>query len=984
MSITAKIKPQGRISASTVLVGQIARLNDLNDVNTSGILNGYILVYDSTTQTFIASSNKSPTITLSGDLTGSVTLTNLESGTLNATIAPNSVALGTDTTGNYVATITGTTNQVNVSGSGSETAAVTLSLPQSIATTSSPTFAGASVGSLNLGDIQFGSRISGSGNIYIESTSSTYNDIRIGTAGTVYIQGNLDIQGTINSIHSTSVTIDDPIVILGSADVVDTYDRGIAFKYRTSSPNLSREGFFGWDRSENAFTFLITNPQDDQGDGIINGTILGNARFGQLNLQNTQLISGTNNSITVTLPSVSGTLATEGYIPAIDLDEIDNVYAPSPTNGQVLKWVSLNSRWESGAVSGNGSDLTSLNATELTSGTMPVARMPALTGGDATTSAGSGTITLAATGTAGTYRSVTTDSKGRVTAGTNPTTIAGYGLTDAVSNTLTLTAAGLVTGGGTLAANRTFTVTAATSAETITGTATNTAVTPVGNRAALVSYVEPIATTRDQSSYGQSDGSTSGRGIVYPGSDRTLLTSAAAFEFVAEVLFPTTTANENRGILTVGNTSVNATTGGFTLVSFSGTLFFNLGTNGGQWQASGYVLNNAGIRKRLHVSIPCGTQSAPTVTDETGATVTFTQSIAPSGADTWLGSTLANRAFVVGAGWPAGEIPRVIPILGTLSTAEKTAYRTTGRLPAWVMAGGSAVSLYSSDFSAGLNGWSTGSGTLDFNQDGVTDGTTSKDNCLRFYANASNVAHGAILSLPAAVAGRRIRVSGEYYIPAGQTAVNGIEFQTTGVSATPHLSAVGVWSTFSAESISGGPILNLYLKSGVTGYIFVGANSATDDRAFVRNIVVTQLGAVTFPAYQRIGTVRDLTARGVSDSSQGRLVGVTPIITSAQCGSVIKIPAQAFTAATSVQILGGAITGENKQRIVSITGNSSASTTLSVGTSSGGTNLVLTQAVNGDFDIGTFASRFLAANSSIWLTFAANTTAYVTINTSDL
>lgn len=45
-----------------------------------------------------------------------------------------------------------------------------------------------------------------------------------------------------------------------------------------------------------------------------------------------------------------------------------------------------------------------------------------------------GTIasTLAAVGTAGTYRSVTTDAKGRVTAGTNPTTIAGYGITDAL------------------------------------------------------------------------------------------------------------------------------------------------------------------------------------------------------------------------------------------------------------------------------------------------------------------------------------------------------------------------------------------------------------------------------------------------------------------------------------------------------------------------------------------------------------------------
>jgi hypothetical protein len=40
--------------------------------------------------------------------------------------------------------------------------------------------------------------------------------------------------------------------------------------------------------------------------------------------------------------------------------------------------------------------------------------------------------TLGAVGTAGTYKSVTTDSKGRVTAGTNPTTLSGYGITDAL------------------------------------------------------------------------------------------------------------------------------------------------------------------------------------------------------------------------------------------------------------------------------------------------------------------------------------------------------------------------------------------------------------------------------------------------------------------------------------------------------------------------------------------------------------------------
>jgi hypothetical protein len=56
-------------------------------------------------------------------------------------------------------------------------------------------------------------------------------------------------------------------------------------------------------------------------------------------------------------------------------------------------------------------------------------------------------IDLATAGTAGTYRSVTTDAYGRVTSGTNPTTLAGYGITDAQALDATLTAlAGVGTG----------------------------------------------------------------------------------------------------------------------------------------------------------------------------------------------------------------------------------------------------------------------------------------------------------------------------------------------------------------------------------------------------------------------------------------------------------------------------------------------------------------------------------------------------------
>ncbi len=73
-----------------------------------------------------------PTITLSGDVTGSATMTNLGDVTITTTVAPNSVELGTDTTGDYVANIQGTENEITVSPTSGEGTTVTIGLPDNV------------------------------------------------------------------------------------------------------------------------------------------------------------------------------------------------------------------------------------------------------------------------------------------------------------------------------------------------------------------------------------------------------------------------------------------------------------------------------------------------------------------------------------------------------------------------------------------------------------------------------------------------------------------------------------------------------------------------------------------------------------------------------------------------------------------------------------------------------------------------------------
>lgn len=65
------------------------------------------------------------TIALGGDLSGSANFDGSTGITISATIQPDSVALGTDTTGNYVATVAAGTG-ITVTGSGSENAGVTI------------------------------------------------------------------------------------------------------------------------------------------------------------------------------------------------------------------------------------------------------------------------------------------------------------------------------------------------------------------------------------------------------------------------------------------------------------------------------------------------------------------------------------------------------------------------------------------------------------------------------------------------------------------------------------------------------------------------------------------------------------------------------------------------------------------------------------------------------------------------------------------
>jgi hypothetical protein len=134
-NITSTIVPNNTLissfsGAQTVnsLTTSAGLLSQLADVDLQGTVNGSLLIYN--TDKFV-----------SRTLTGAISVNANGLTSVNS----NAITLGTHTTGSYVATVSGTSDQIIVTGSGSETANVSLSLPQSIGTTSSPTFAGITI-----------------------------------------------------------------------------------------------------------------------------------------------------------------------------------------------------------------------------------------------------------------------------------------------------------------------------------------------------------------------------------------------------------------------------------------------------------------------------------------------------------------------------------------------------------------------------------------------------------------------------------------------------------------------------------------------------------------------------------------------------------------------------------------------------------------------------------------------------------------------
>ena len=178
------------------------------------------------------------TISLSGDVSGSVSFNGSSNVDITATVQPNSVALGTDTTGNYVNDITAGTG-VAVTHTPGEGTSPTIAIGQAVGTSASVTFA------------------------------------KVDTTGDITVGGNLTVNGTTTTVNSTAVNVKNQVVFEGATDdnfettltVVDpTADRTITFPDATTT-------VVGTDTTQTLTNKTLTSPVVNTPTGIVKGDV---------------------------------------------------------------------------------------------------------------------------------------------------------------------------------------------------------------------------------------------------------------------------------------------------------------------------------------------------------------------------------------------------------------------------------------------------------------------------------------------------------------------------------------------------------------------------------------------------------------------------------------------------------------------------------------------------------------------------------------
>lgn len=262
---------------------------------------------------------------------------------------------------------------------------------------------------------------------------------------------------------------------------------------------------------------------------------------------------------------------------------------------------------------------------------------------------------------------------------------------------------------------------------------------------------------------------------------------------------------------------------------------------------------------------------------------------------------------------------------------------------------GSKTPLYTSDFSAGVDGWSVNAATAVGNIDAIG----GQDNNLRVTLSGGSSSLHQVDRTFATGLGRRYKYSVDVYIPSANAASLVIALLANGGSTTLAAAATeDAWTTISGEFAE---ISDKAVRVRVSGTV-----NADGDIFYLRNFTVTPLG---YTARLRTDTAAGLTALDGSANKQDFVLSTTGVTVSPDGRrQIIRPGALTFGGAGTQQLFGASVVDTAKKwRVAHVSGTCNASVNLSLGNTGSGTQYISAQAVTAaDFDIGTFASRVIS------------------------
>jgi hypothetical protein len=258
-SVTSAMIADGSIVNTDVNASAAIAYSKLN--LTTSIVNADINASAAITHSKLANATAGQVL-LGTTSTGVVTATTISGditidGAGVVTIAANSVALGTDTTGNYVSDITAGTG-VTVTHTPGEGSSPTIAIGQSVATSANPSFAGATLDLVQIGITAAGEIDTTSGNLTIDSAGGT-----VTVDDNLTVTGNLTVSGTTTSINTETLTVDDNIIVLNNNEAgTPSQNAGIEVERGTSTNVVLRwnETTDKWEATNDGSTYgnLVT------------------------------------------------------------------------------------------------------------------------------------------------------------------------------------------------------------------------------------------------------------------------------------------------------------------------------------------------------------------------------------------------------------------------------------------------------------------------------------------------------------------------------------------------------------------------------------------------------------------------------------------------------------------------------------------------------------------------------------------------------